>query len=141
MFQKVLLVGTAVKDVAVYEKNDSKMCVLRVATWHTRYNEQTGEWERDSTFHNVTVFGKAAESAIRIEKNDFVIVEGELREKNWTSKEGTQYKSFDIVGTVKKVPQRLVRDQQFPQAPKVQPTWTPDKEESNSGTIDDDLPF
>ena len=141
MFQKVLLVGIAVKDAAVYEKNDSKMCVLRVATWHSRYNEQTGKWERDSTFHNVTVFGKAAENVKKIEKDDYVIVEGELRERKWTTKEGTQYNSFNVVGTVKKIPQRFVRDYQYPQPPAVQPTWTPDKEEDNSGAINDDLPF
>lgn len=142
MFQKVILVGAVAKDVASFEKNGKKFCRLTVTTWHSKYNEETSRWERDMTFHNVTVFGKAAESAAKLEKGDSVMVEGEIRMNTWTTKEGIQYKSAEIIGTVKKNPLPPLAKHNYEEPAPVTPNWTPDApSKAGEQGYNDDLPF
>lgn len=144
MYQRIVLIGSLAKEPQIRDVSDKKMASLLVATWHSKYNHDKRQWEKDTTFHNVTVWGKQAEYAeTKLAKGDMVMVEGELNINSWKGRDGTIKHGCSVNGIVKKIPTPFPANTYAP-AKEPQTTWTPDNAnpDDNYGSASvDDLPF
>jgi single-strand DNA-binding protein len=73
------------------------VCSLRIAHNSRRKDGQTGEWVDVANFFDVTVWGGQGEWIARnVGKGTHVVVQGELRWREWDSKEGGKRQAVDI---------------------------------------------
>jgi len=105
MFNKVTLMGRLGKDPELSNAGDKQYCRLSLAT-NESWKGQDGERKERTDWHSVTVWGKTAEYvASRASKGSLVFVEGQLRNRSWTDKDGNPRKSVEVNvnlnGTVK----------------------------------------
>lgn len=93
---RVTLIGNVAAPADV--KNDS-MCVFNVATSESWMCKETKELKKRTEWHRVVVFSerlcKVATS--KISKGSLVYVEGSLRIRKWTDKEGVDKSIAEIV--------------------------------------------
>ena len=67
------------------------VCELGIAHEERKKNKTSGEWESDTMFWDVSVWGKAAENlAAKASKGDPVLVEGRLSMSRWSNADGEQ---------------------------------------------------
>ena len=94
---KVILVGNLGRDPEVREtKSGSNVANLRVATTHR--SKVGDEWQEQTEWHTVTVFGRQAELCGRyLEKGRQVYVEGRVQTRKWQDKEGNDRYSTEVV--------------------------------------------
>ena len=101
MYNKVILIGKLGKDPEIKEVNGNQLANLTVSTWHSR--KVNDEWKQDTTWHNVTVWGKAVLAVQKCRKGDNVYVEGEIRNDEYTDKNGFKVHTSKIVGFAKPI--------------------------------------
>jgi single-strand DNA-binding protein len=93
---RVILTGNLTRDPEL--KADGKVCALRLAVNTRRKNSQTGEWEDQPNYFDVSVFGEQAESSQRyLSKGRAVAVDGRLRWREWTTQHGQKRQAVDVV--------------------------------------------
>ena len=96
----VTVVGN-VGDVQLkFTPNGKAVCEVSVAENHNRKNEQTGQWETESTtWRRVSFWENHAEAiANEIQKGDRVIVTGEERLREYERNDGTKGASLEMRG-------------------------------------------
>ena len=94
---KVILVGNLGRDPEVREtKSGNQVANLRVATTHR--SKVGDEWQDQTEWHTVTVFGKQAELCGRyLEKGRQVYIEGRNQTRKWQDKDGNDRYSTEVV--------------------------------------------
>ena len=94
---KVILVGNLGRDPEVRAtKSGSNVANLRVATTHR--SKVGDEWQEQTEWHTVTVFGRQAELCGRyLEKGRQVYIEGRVQTRKWQDKEGNDRYSTEVV--------------------------------------------
>ena len=99
MINKVILIGNVGADPEVRAlEGGVKVARLRIATTERIYNRQTQETKEHTEWHNVTLWRNLADVADRfIRKGSQVYIEGSLRTRDWTDKDGNKRKAFEIV--------------------------------------------
>jgi single-strand DNA-binding protein len=99
---KVILVGNLGRDPEVrYTATGDAMCNLSVATTDNWRDKATGEKKEQTEWHRVSFFGKTAEVCGQyLKKGSQIYVEGSLRTRKWTDKDGQEKYSTDIRGDV-----------------------------------------
>ena len=107
---KVELSGFAGMDPEVKTmKNGTQMLRFSLATGSS-YKNKNEEWVRETTWHNIVMWGKVAEQALdKIKKGSFVKLSGKIANRPYTDKNGVKHQvteitalSFDVVENVKK---------------------------------------
>ncbi len=107
---KVELSGFAGMDPEVKTmSNGAQMLRFSLAT-SSSYKNKNDEWVRDTTWHNIVMWGKGAELASdKIKKGSFVKLEGKIVNRPYTGKNGVKQQtteitafSFEAIETVKK---------------------------------------
>lgn len=96
----VTVVGN-VGDVQLkFTPNGKAVCEVRVAENHNRKNEQTGQWETESTtWRRVTFWENQAEAvADQIQKGDRVIITGDERLREYERNDGSKGASLEVRG-------------------------------------------
>lgn len=96
----VTVVGN-VGDVQLkFTPNGKAVCEVSVAENHNRKNEQTGQWETESTtWRRVSFWENHAETiANEIQKGDRVIVTGDERLREYERQDGTKGASLEMRG-------------------------------------------
>src|SRR5690625_4418226 len=96
----VTVVGN-VGDVQLkFTPNGKAVCEVRVAENHNRKNEQTGQWETESTtWRRVSFWENQAEAvANEIQKGDRVIVAGDEKLREYERKDGSKGLSLELRG-------------------------------------------
>ena len=90
MINKVILIGNVGADPEVRAlEGGVKVARLRIATTERIYNRQTQETKEHTEWHNVTLWRNLADVADRfIRKGSQVYIEGSLRTRDWTDKDG-----------------------------------------------------
>ena len=74
------------------------MCTLRIACNGRRKNNETGQWEDQPNYFDVTVWGQQGENCARyLAKGRGVAVDGRLRWREWTTPEGQKRQAVDII--------------------------------------------
>ena len=97
---KVILVGTLGKAPEVrYTASGEAMCHFSLATTDSWKDKSTGEKKELTEWHRVSFFGKLAEIAGQyLKKGSQVYVEGSLRTRKWTDKDGQERYTTEIRG-------------------------------------------
>ena len=96
---KVILVGTCGQDPEVrYMPNGNAVTNLSLATSEQWTDKQTGQKVEKTEWHRVSMFGKVAEIAGEyLRKGRPVYVEGRLKTRKWTDKEGRDNYTTEVI--------------------------------------------
>jgi len=97
-FNRVILVGNVTRDVELkYTQSSLAVTELGLAVNDRRKN-QAGEWVEETTFVDVTLWGRTAEIAGEyLGKGSSVLIEGRLKLDTW-EKEGQKRSKLRVVG-------------------------------------------
>ena len=96
---KVILVGNLGRDPETrYSPDGAAITNIRVATTDRWKDKASGEMKEATEWHTVVFFGRLAEIAGEyLKKGRPVYVEGRLRTRKWTDKDGHDRYSTEIV--------------------------------------------
>ena len=165
---KVLIIGNLGRDPETrYMPSGDAMTTIAVATTESWKDKQTGEKKESTEWHRVTFFGKLAEIAGQyLKKGSQVYIEGSLRTRKYTDKDGVEKYATDIRADEMKMlgsrqgmgggsdapqdnegygggaPAQRPQQQQAYSAPVQQPRQAPAQRPApNFSDMDDDIPF
>ena len=95
---KVILVGNLGRDPEVrYLPSGDPVANVTIAT-SSRYKSKTGEMVEETEWHRVTFFGRLAEIASQyLKKGRPVYVEGRIKTRKYTDKDGQEKYATDII--------------------------------------------
>jgi len=96
---KVILIGNLGQDPETkYMPSGSAVTNLRIATTEVFKDKETGQNQERTEWHSVAMFGKLAEIAGEyLRKGSQCYIEGRLRTRKWTDKQGQDRYSTEIV--------------------------------------------
>ena len=97
---KVILVGNLGRDPETrYAPSGDAICNVALATTDTWKDKGTGEKKEQTEWHRVVFFGKLAEIAGQyLKKGSQVYIEGSIRTRKWTDKDGQERYTTEIRG-------------------------------------------
>ncbi|HZV55637.1 MAG TPA: single-stranded DNA-binding protein [Rhodocyclaceae bacterium] len=95
---KVIIVGNLGADPEMrYMPNGDAVCNIRVATTESWKDKQSGEKKEITEWHRVVFYRKLAEIAGQyLKKGSQVYLEGRIRTRKWTDKEGQERYTTEI---------------------------------------------
>ena len=98
---KVIIVGNLGKDPEVrYLPNGAAVCNIAVATSRQWKDKTSGDKQEETEWHRITFFDRLAEIAGEyLKKGRSVYVEGRLKTRKYTDKDGVEKYATDIVAT------------------------------------------
>ena len=95
---KVELSGFAGKNPEVVTLKSGKQMIRFSLATSSSYKNSKQEWVRDTTWHNVVMWDKTAEKALKmISKGCFVTLSGRIVNKQYTDKNGNKQNQTEIV--------------------------------------------
>jgi single-strand DNA-binding protein len=97
---RVIITGNLTKDpeLSSLPASGTSVCSLRIACNGRRKNNETGAWEDQPNYFDVTVWGAQGENCARyLKKGRPVAIDGRLRWREWTSQEGQKRQGVDII--------------------------------------------
>jgi len=96
---KVIIVGNLGRDPEVrYTPNGSAVCNVSVATTRSWKNKESGDKSEETEWHRVVFYDKLAEIAGEyLKKGRSVYVEGRLKTRKWTDKDGAEKFTTEII--------------------------------------------
>src|ERR1700728_4377888 len=99
---KVVLTGNLTQDPELRPlPSGTSVCNLRVAVNGRRKNSDTGEWEDETNFVNITVWGAQGENCARyLKKGSPVAVDGRLRLRQYTDREDKKREALEVTADV-----------------------------------------
>ena len=101
---RITLLGRLGKDAELdYTRNDTPYAKFSMATGR-RWKNDDGEWEEETTWHNVIVWGNSAEFASKLGKGERCYVEGRQEHRSYEDRETGETKYYASV-----VAQRVIR--------------------------------
>lgn len=65
--------------------------------YNSRRKGQSGDWEDAPNFFDFVAFGKAAEVLARKQKGDRIVINGELTQRSWETKEGERRYKVELL--------------------------------------------
>ena len=97
---KVILVGNLGRDPEVrYLPSGDPVANVTIAT-SSRYKNKSGEMVEETEWHRVTFFGRLAEIASQyLKKGRPVYVEGRIKTRKYTDKDGQEKYATDIIAS------------------------------------------
>lgn len=97
---KMILVGNLGQDPEVkYMPSGGAVCTLSVATTRSWKNKESGERQDETEWHRVVLYERMAEIAGEyLKKGRPVYIEGRLKTRKWTDKDGIERYTTEIVG-------------------------------------------
>lgn len=100
MKNTVHLIGRVGNDPELKDlENGSKVCNMTLATTESWKNKK-GEKETDTQWHNLKIWNAAGETAAKyVKKGDLFAVDGKIRYREFTDKEGQKRYATEIVVT------------------------------------------
>jgi single-strand DNA-binding protein len=98
---KVIIIGNLGKDPEVrYMPSGSAICNITVATSRQWKDKTSGERQEETEWHRITFFDRMAEIAGEyLKKGRPVYVEGRLKTRKYTDKDGAEKYVTEIVAT------------------------------------------
>jgi single-strand DNA-binding protein len=98
---KVIIIGNLGKDPEVrYMPSGSAICTVTVATSRQWKDKTSGERQEETEWHRITFFDRMAEIAGEyLKKGRPVYVEGRLKTRKYTDKDGVEKYTTEIVAT------------------------------------------
>lgn len=94
---RVQLLGNVTQEVELrYTAGGTAVATISVAT--NRDFKSGDEWQKETTFHNIVLWGKLAEHAKeRCNKGTRVIIEGRIANRSWEDKDGNKRYKTEVV--------------------------------------------
>ena len=166
-FATITMKGRLGRDPELKQVGQNQVCKLAVAT-SERWNDQSGQRQEKTTWHNVEFWGKQAENVAKFfKKGDEIFVMGDVTSDEWIDQQGQKRTAqkvkgfkFDFVGGTSQQAQPQLayapQAQQPAYAPPVQgaPNWSQQPQTQpgythnpaplpipKAGVIDGDIPF
>lgn len=98
-FNRVILVGNLTRDPELrYIPSGTAVTEIGLAV-NDRRKGANGEWIEETTFVDVTLWGRQAEVATEyLRKGSSVLIEGRLKLDSWQDKEGQKRSKLKVVG-------------------------------------------
>ena len=95
---KIMLIGNAGKDAELrYTAGGTAQSQFSLAVNRNRKN-QAGEWESETEWFNIILFGDQAERLSQyITKGKSIYVEGRLQTRNWDDDQGQKHYMTEVV--------------------------------------------
>ena len=95
---KVILVGAIGQDPEIkYTAKGDAVVNLSLATSESWKDKSTGEKKELTEWHRISIFGKPAEIAAQyVKKGSKLYVEGKIKSKKYTDKQGVERTVFEI---------------------------------------------
>ncbi|RQV96740.1 single-stranded DNA-binding protein [bacterium] len=137
---KVILIGRLGRDPEIrYTPSGQALAKFSMATDENR-KDQDGNWQTETTWHNIVLWAKNAERAGEyLKKGHLIFVEGRISNRSWDDPETGQKKYMtEIVGLQFKMLESRgdnAQSQDSESTSQTQPTQSQQVQE------DDDLPF
>jgi single-strand DNA-binding protein len=97
---RVIITGNLTRDPELSSVSGSgtAVCSLRIACNGRRRNNETGAWDDQPNYFDVTVWGAQGENCARyLKKGRGVAVDGRLRWREWTGNDGQKRQAVDII--------------------------------------------
>lgn len=138
MLNKAQIIGRVGKDPEVrYLTSGDAVVNISLATTEKWKDKSTGESKEATEWHRINFFGRLAEIAGEyVQKGTLLYVEGKIKTRKWTDKDGVEKYSTEIIGETMKLLSSRGDSQPRQQAPK--------PEQNHGGGFDDmedDIPF
>jgi len=94
---KVFLIGRLVADPELsHTHSGTPFTRFRIAV-NRPYKDRSGNWQEDTVFIDVVVWGEAADRAVsRFSKGTRVLVEGRLQQRNWETESGEKRSKIEV---------------------------------------------
>lgn len=101
MINRIHIIGNLGRDPELrHTASGASVVNFTVATSEVWRDKQTGDKREETTWHNVTAFGKLAEIiAEYAHKGKLVYVEGRINTRKWQDKEGNERQDKEIVAS------------------------------------------
>lgn len=98
---KVILIGNLGRDPEVrYTPSGAAVCNMSLATTRNWKDKNSGERVEETEWHRVVLYDRLAEIAGEyLKKGRQVYVEGRLKTRKWTDKDGVEKYTTEIVAT------------------------------------------
>ena len=98
---KVILIGNLGRDPEVrYTASGAAICNVTIATSRQWKDKTSGERQEETEWHRVVFYDRMAEIAGEyLKKGRPVYVEGRLKTRKWTDKDGVEKYTTEIVAT------------------------------------------
>ena len=131
---KVIIVGNLGKDPEVrYTTDNNAIANVSIATTDRYKDKTTGEQKEITEWHRVVFFNRLGEIAAEyLKKGSQVYIEGKLRTRKWTDKDGAEKYTTEIIADqLQMLGGRTSEATNAPPAPKAKP----------ADDLDDDIPF
>ena len=139
MINKVILVGNLGRDPEVHTASSGNIVTQLSLATSRRVKNPDGSYGDETEWHRVICFSKLAEVARDyLAKGRQVYVEGRLRTRKWTDKDGTDKYVTEIICETLKL---LGRKDEGAQAPAPAPAPARSTPASTPSYTDDDVPF
>ena len=96
---KVILIGNLGRDPEVrYTPSGSAVCNITVATSRSWKSKESGEKVEETEWHRVVLYDRLAEIAGEyLKKGRSVYIEGRLKTRKWTDKDGAEKYTTEII--------------------------------------------
>ncbi len=142
---KVILVGNLGRDPEMrYMPSGDAVANIAIAT-SSKYKNKAGELVEETEWHRVSFFGRLAEVVGEyLKKGKSVYIEGRLKTRKYTDKDGVEKYATDIIASeMQMLGGREGGEAQAPapRAPAAAPRPAPAKAASGFDDMDDDIPF
>jgi single-strand DNA-binding protein len=99
MLNRTMLIGNLGKAPEVRRlENGNTVAKFSIAT-NESWKDKSGEWQTQTEWHDIVVWGKLAEKAETLDKGATLYVEGKLTHRTWDDKEGSKRKTTEVVAS------------------------------------------
>lgn len=140
---KVLIIGRLGKDPDMrYAPSGTAIASVNLATNHST-KDADGNWNQQTEWHNVKIFGKQAEFVGEyLKKGKLAYVEGRLQTSSWEDQNGQKkYRTEIIANDIQMLGSRSDGDSQEAAAPAESQPKPAAEPEADETVEEDDLPF
>jgi single-strand DNA-binding protein len=143
---KILLIGHLGKDPEIrYTPDGSPVASFSLAT-SENWTDKSGSRQEHTEWHNIIAWNRLADLAKRfLSKGRQVYVEGRLRSRDWTNRDGNKRRTTEVIAT--QIVLLGSRQQQGmdagvqPMESAVRANTEPDQVFGDAGITDSDIPF
>lgn len=99
MINKVILIGNLGKDPEVKKlENNNAVARFTLAT-NESYMDKSGEWQKQTEWHNIVIWGNLAERAEKyLHKGSTIFLEGKLKTRKYTDSNNIERYTTEIFG-------------------------------------------
>ncbi|GMV84822.1 MAG: hypothetical protein AMXMBFR80_06800 [Dehalococcoidia bacterium] len=96
---KVMLIGNAGRDAELrYLATGTPQCQFSLAVNNRRRNQQSGEWEDQTEWFNIVIWGDTAERVSQyITKGKPLYIEGRLQTRSWDDDQGQKHYRTEVI--------------------------------------------